>query len=134
MRPTGMPVQSATTLAMALASTLGKISGDFALELLSSFSCSCLQFGEQLVAFFGGEWRALGLAARPGFICVRLRLRSVRTGGAELGAQFENFGDQCLFLVPMFFQVGERLLFLRQLFVDFGDAALRGQGRRRFRG
>ena len=49
MRPTGMPVQSATTAATAWASTLGRISGVSPCSS-ASFVCSSLQLGEQLLA------------------------------------------------------------------------------------
>ena len=65
MRPTGMPVQSATTLAMALASTLGKDERRLALELLSVSPASSFNSVEQLSSRSSGARAASCGVARP---------------------------------------------------------------------
>ncbi len=95
MRPTGMPVQSDTTLATACASTEGMISGRVALQR-GQLLLLDVQLGQH------------GLAVQ---VLVFL--------AAQLGAQFEDLVDDAFLFLPAGFQADQALAFDGQLLGHF---------------
>jgi hypothetical protein len=115
MRPTGMPVQSATTEATAWASTLGRISGrspcrrlQLGLQRLSSLEQGSIARrgrARRLDAESGRRWRLLGssglaFAAGAATLGGLLGLPAPPPGRAQLCAQIEDLLDQPLLVGP----------------------------------
>ena len=115
IRPTGMPVQSATTAATAWPSTVGRISGDSPCSFSSSL-CSFFSLAEQLSR---GRLPRVAARRQPAWPrSLRRRLspfaRSLVGGGfqlasgafdlagraAELGPDFQDLIDELLFVLP----------------------------------
>ena len=125
MRPTGMPVQSATTVATAWSSTAGRISGRLALQRRRACSASSLQLGSSALARSSGDSGAGASAAlrRPGAAagaasaaaaaCVGAARRPA-LAGAQLGAKIQDAVDDRLLLAPARRQLGEACLLLAE--------------------